>query len=107
MVAFLAMIVLGGKFGSLAASRPGSWIAAAMPSRWAFEGLLLLESERHAATTLPDEAGSDRADDLAEDFFPADSARMGPKADAMALGFMLIGLAAAAGFISSGSPPRR
>jgi hypothetical protein len=51
--------------------------------------------------------GSDRVDDLAEDFFPADTQRMGPKADAMALGFMLIGLAAAAGFISSGSPTRR
>jgi pSer/pThr/pTyr-binding forkhead associated (FHA) protein len=107
MAAFVAMMVLGGKFGSLAASRPGAWIAAAMPSRWAFEGLLLLESERRADPTPPDEAGSDRAGDLAEDYFPADSARMGPKADAMALGFIAIGLAAAAGFISSGSPPRR
>jgi pSer/pThr/pTyr-binding forkhead associated (FHA) protein len=107
MVAFAAMLLLGGRIGALAASRPGAWVAAAMPSRWAFEGLLLLENEGRAAPTSPDEAGSDRADDLAEGFFPAGSARMGPKADAMALGLMLIGLAAAAGFISSGSQPRR
>lgn len=106
IAAFAAMTVLGGKFGALAASHPGAWIAAATPSRWAFEGLLLLENERHAAVTLPDEAGSDRADDLAEDFFPIETARMGPRADAMALGFMLIGLASA-GFIASGSKPWR
>ena len=73
---------------------------AAMPSRWALEGLLLLESAHHPAPLIP--GGSDiRANrDLAEDYFPADSEQMGPRADAMALGSMLIGLAAAAAFIS-------
>jgi hypothetical protein len=107
LVAFAATLLLGGKIGSLAATRPGAWVAAAMPSRWAFEGLLLLESEQRAAPTAPEGAESAPVDDLAEDFFPADTQRMGPKADAMALGFMLIGLAAAAGFISSGLPPWR
>ena len=37
--------------------------------------------------------------DLAEDYFPAKSERMGPTADAMALGSMLIGLAALAAFV--------
>jgi hypothetical protein len=106
MIAFAAMLMLGGRIGSLAASGPGARVAAAMPSRWAFEGLLLLENERREAPTVPVEAGSDPAD-LAEGFFPAGTERMGPTADAMALGFMLIGLAAAAGFISSGSKPWR
>ncbi len=105
MAAFVAMIVLGGRFRTLTATGPGATVAALMPSRWAFEGLLLLESESHEPPTVPE--GSDRVEDLAEDFFRSDTERMGPKADAMALGFMLIGLAAAARFISSGSKPWR
>jgi pSer/pThr/pTyr-binding forkhead associated (FHA) protein len=105
MVAFVAMMVMGGRFRALTASGPGARVAALMPSRWAFEGLLLLESESHEPPKVAEEA--DRVEDLAEDFFRSDTERMGPKADAMALGFMLIGLAAAAGFISSGSKPWR
>ena len=68
-----------------------------MPSRWAFEGLLLLEGERHAPPAA--------AADLAEQYFRAGSERMGPKADAMALGFMLIGLAAAVAYLSAVERP--
>ncbi len=64
------------------------------PSRWAFEGLLLLESQETANL------------DLAETYFPADSQRMGLRADTMALVFMLIGLAGAAAFISVSAKPR-
>jgi hypothetical protein len=98
VVAFVAMTAMGGRIWRLSASGPGSPIAAAMPSRWAFEGLLLLEGERRAPPDVSDETAGP---DLAEDFFPSNSDRMGPRADAMALGFMLIGLAGAAAFVSS------
>ncbi len=45
--------------------------------------------------------------DLAEDYFPAESDRMGVRADVMALGAMLIGLTAAVAFISASSKPGR
>lgn len=99
--AFVAMTILGGKLGSLAASRPGAWIAAGVPSRWAFEGLLLLESERLSPTAGPKRTGSEPAIDPAEAYFPADSERMGPRADAMALGCILIGLTATATLVSA------
>jgi hypothetical protein len=68
-------------------------LPSAVPSRWAFEGLLLLES------------GGDPERDLAEDYFPAESQRMGLRADALALGFMLFGLAAAAAFMATSLRP--
>ena len=55
----------------------------------------------------PRAAPAEPARDLAEPYFPAAAVRMGPKADAIALGFMLIGLAAAAAFISSTSRSAR
>ena len=63
-----------------------------MPSRWAFEGLLLLEPPPD--TSRPGSQGPepDRERDLAEEYFPADSERMGPEADGIALASMLIGL---------------
>jgi pSer/pThr/pTyr-binding forkhead associated (FHA) protein len=64
--------------------------AGAVPSRWTFEGLLLLEAGRTPAA---------EGHDLAEDAFPADSERMGVQADVMALALMALGLAGAAGFI--------
>ena len=68
-----------------------------MPSRWTFEGLLLLESDRRP----PEESEPNLDRDLCDDVFPARSERMGVTADAMALGLMLIGLSGAAAFISS------
>ena len=76
--------------------------AAAMPSRWAFEGLLLLEADRRLS---PEGTEPNPNRDLSEDVFPAGSERMGVTADAMALGFMLIGLTATAAFISSSWKP--
>lgn len=107
ILCFAAMIVLGGRIWRLPPSSPAARIAAVAPTRWAFEGLLLLESHGHAPSVDPGEAAPDRTDDLAEDFFPAGSERMGPNADAMALASMLIGLSGAAAFISSGSKPWR
>ena len=73
-----------------------SLAADAMPSRWAFEGVLPLESSYHPAPTIADGSDPEQNRDLADDYFPADSERMGVTADAMALGSMLIGLAALA-----------
>jgi hypothetical protein len=78
-------------------------VAAALPSRWAFEGLLLLEADGRPApapAVLPAPV-----DDLAEPYFPAETERMGVEADATALGATAVGLAAAAALIATGSRP--
>ena len=106
ILAFVPMAVLGGWIRPLPALSPAVRpMAAVMPSRWAFEGLLLLESEQRPSPVV--EAGSEPTPDpdLAESFFPAASERMGPKADATALGCMLVGLTTAAVFISGRSRP--
>ncbi len=94
LVAFAAMTAMGGRIWRLPDSRPLAVIAVAMPTRWAFEGLLLLEDERPVNPGAP-------GPDLVEDYFPVERHRMGPKADAMALGFMLIGLAGASAFVTT------
>ena len=99
------MIALGGWIRPLPALGRTAWPAAeAMPSRWAFEGLLLLETDRRPPPEEPDPI---RDHDVREDVFPASSERMGVRADAMALGFMLFGLTAAAAFFSLGSKSKR
>jgi pSer/pThr/pTyr-binding forkhead associated (FHA) protein len=107
MVVFVAMVALGGRIWRLPASSPAARIAEATPSRWAFEGLLLLENEGREWPAQSEEEGAARTDDPAEGFFPAESERMGTQADAMALGSMFIGLAGAAAFMASGSKLRR
>ncbi len=100
LVLFVPMIALGGFLWPLPGLiRPIRVAAGAMPSRWAFEGLLLLETAQHSGPVTPERTAI-RSSDLAGDFFPVVSERMGLRADVMALGLMLIGLAAAAGFIS-------
>jgi len=97
-MAMLILWVFGG--GSQVTPRSYSWsrtVSYVLPSRWAFEGLLLLESERHE---LPKITEAPPIHDLAEDFFPSESERMGVRADVMALGLMLVGLVVAVGFIS-------
>jgi len=72
-------------------------IAGLFPSRWAFEGLLLLEAGEPEIGTV----GAEKSD-LAEHYFPAASHRMGTGADALALVLMLTGLSAAV-FLTAGS----
>ena len=99
---FVIMAVLGGQIWPLPSmSSPVRVAAAAMPARWAFEGLLLLESAEHQAPMIPAETGDPLSRDMVEGFFPASSYRMGLSADALALGSMLIGMAALAVFIVS------
>src|SRR5207249_339169 len=93
LLGFLPMIVLGGRIWPVSPAVRA--VAAVMPSRWAFEGLLVQEADASPTWRAPDDDGRVVPIDLAEPFFAAESERMGPKADAMALGCMLVGLAAA------------
>ncbi|MGC8641247.1 MAG: FHA domain-containing protein [Isosphaeraceae bacterium] len=70
-------------------------VPALSPSRWAFEGLLLLESSARPEN------------DLAQAYFPAESLRMGETADALALAFMLFGLLAAVAFMATSTRSRQ
>jgi pSer/pThr/pTyr-binding forkhead associated (FHA) protein len=103
--AIAAMTVMGGRIWRLPDSGAMATLAAATPSRWAFEGLLLLETGALAAPSVTDGPVPGSAADLAEGFFPARSQRMGPKADAMALGFMLVGLAGATAYLATRGKP--
>ena len=103
LTAFLAMLALGGSIWTLPEmTSPTRSLANAMPSRWAFEGLLLLQTANHSApaTAEPTENAPDNG--LVERFFPASSERMGVLADSLALGSMLIGLLAMILFRAAG-----
>ncbi len=103
-VAIIMLWIFGSPATQLWKSPVARIVANALPSRWALEGLLLLESDRHDPMVAP-ESSSDQKSDLAEALFPEASERMGPRADALALAFMFIGLAAGAAFISGASKP--
>jgi pSer/pThr/pTyr-binding forkhead associated (FHA) protein len=99
---FALMTALGGWLWPLAGKGlPLTVAAGATPARWAFEGVLLLESPHHHPPAPEGGAASAPDRDLAEDFFPADTERMGSTADALALGSMLIGMAAALALAST------
>ena len=89
---FVLMTALGGWFWSPPrAGPPVTWAMSATPTRWAFEGLLLLEAPHHPSGESA--AGTAAAEhDCAEAYFPAESQRMGPGADLTALGLMLVGM---------------
>jgi hypothetical protein len=86
------MTALGGWFWSLPRSGPPvTWAMSATPTRWAFEGLLLLEAPHHPSGQSAADA-ADAEHDCAEAYFPAETLRMGPGADLTALGSMLVGM---------------
>jgi pSer/pThr/pTyr-binding forkhead associated (FHA) protein len=92
----LVLWLFGGERQALPQmSAAASAVANALPSRWAFEGLLLLESDARSAG----------GPDLAEDYFPAETQRTGPRGAAMALAFLLVGLSASAAFTARASRP--
>jgi ABC-type multidrug transport system permease subunit len=97
----VAIALLGGGPWPLSRMPPLARAAAlTVPSRWAFEGLLLLETGRAPMPVAQDGSEPVTVHDLAENAFPAASERMGVRADVMALALMAIGLTAAAGFIA-------
>ncbi len=78
-------------------------LSSMMPSRWAFEGLLLMEVEDRPTWTPPampklppavktqnDEDEEPKEQDMAEKFFPKETERMGPRASTIALGSILV-----------------
>jgi pSer/pThr/pTyr-binding forkhead associated (FHA) protein len=99
LACFSLMLALGGRIWPVhQMSSPFRLAAAAMPTRWALEGLLLLETNEHPASVVSVGSDPDQPLDFAEGFFPIDTERMGPRADVLALGSMQIGLAAVAAF---------
>jgi pSer/pThr/pTyr-binding forkhead associated (FHA) protein len=104
LLSFLPMIALGGCFWPLPKfNQAVRMTASVMPSRWAFEGLLLLEPPQDALPNTSAASEPARERDLAEDYVPADSDRMGPEADRTALASMLIGLTSLVALISTRS----
>ncbi len=99
---FALMTALGGWLWPLSGrGLPASVAAGVTPTRWAFESLLLIESPYHPSPATASGPASTPDGDLAEDYFRATSERMGPQADAMALGSMVLGLAAAVALTSA------
>jgi len=92
VLSFLAMIALGGPLLPRRL-KPAVWLAAAMPTRWAFEGLIVLEADASPTFQPSDDGPHAVPIDLAEPNFPA-TKRMGPRAAALALAGMFVGLAA-------------
>ena len=96
----VAMTVLGGRVWPLPHMFPPvRQFAQFMPSRWAFEGLFLLETAQRSGAVAADGSDATRSRDLAEDLFPAASERMGSRTDALALVAIMIWLAGMAIFI--------
>jgi pSer/pThr/pTyr-binding forkhead associated (FHA) protein len=94
-VALLALCLFGGGPWPWSLPRSAAIVrmaSNAAPSRWAFEGLLVTESEGQAMPEQAEGAEPGQAGDLAEDYFPSESDRMGARADALALASMWIGL---------------
>jgi len=81
-------------------------VSGLLPSRWTFEGLLLLEAGEPELGTAGIDADAEKPD-LAEFYFPAASQRMGIGADALALLLMLIGLSGATVYLWAISTPAR
>ncbi len=80
-------------------------ISGIVPSRWVFEGLVLLEADQREPGRLAALDDPDIGHNLAEAYFPAETERMGERADRMALAAMLVGLAAAVAFIVASAKP--
>jgi pSer/pThr/pTyr-binding forkhead associated (FHA) protein len=97
-IILVVLCMFGG--GSSALHRV-SWSRAfstLAPSRWAFEGVLLLEAGYDGRTG--DAPAAAQVEDIVEEYFPADSDRYGTRAAVLALGLMLVGVVGAGSFIS-------
>ena len=99
----LPLWLLGGERPAFARMPAAARAAAgAVPSRWAFEGLLLLEAAGRPTPEGPPAVEEPTpSTDFAEAYFPAETERMGVTAAVTALAFMAAGLAGAAAFISA------
>ena len=97
----IPMVIAGGMMKPVhEMNTPMQVFAGAMASRWAFEGMLLLESEARPewAPAVPPGATAVR-EDLAERYFPKDDERLGVEPAVGVLGGMLAFLILAIGVI--------
>lgn len=81
-----------------------------LPSRWAFEGLLVLNAESRAPLTDASADGTSTSStasadatlrDPVQNYFPLESERMGPRADTLALIAILLGVLGSAAFVAA------
>ena len=89
----LPMVILGGVLQPLEKmSAPMRLSANMMPSRWAFESMLLMESEKRELHTPPAVSGVEAPveRDVAEQFFPKDENRTSVTAGVFTLTAMLV-----------------
>ncbi len=102
-----AVWLFGGGPGTL--PRVAAWarpVAQLVPSRWVFEGLLLLEAEARPGGMAAGEASAEPTPrGVAEAYFPARTDRMGPTADFWAIGLMLVGLWATIAYLTWAAGP--
>jgi pSer/pThr/pTyr-binding forkhead associated (FHA) protein len=98
--AVLSCWLLGGGAGPLSGQTQVRSIGGILPSRWVFEGLVLLEAEARPAAVDRDAEGN-----LAERYFPASTERHGLRAAALALGFMVLGAIAAVSLLVWAAQP--
>jgi energy-coupling factor transporter ATP-binding protein EcfA2/ABC-type multidrug transport system permease subunit len=93
----IPMVIAGGMMKPVhELNRPMQAFADVMASRWAFEGMLLVESDARAPWTPPAPPGATVASqDLAETYFPSKTARFGVEASLAALASMFGALALA------------
>jgi ABC transport system ATP-binding/permease protein len=94
-LAILPLMIFGGALQPLHKMHPALQRGCdVFPSRWAFEGLMVLESDRRprAPVAVPDATNLNASPtagaaspDMAELYFPAETDRMGPRAAAIAL----------------------
>ncbi len=104
-IVLLPMVILAGLMLPVhKMPRSVSLMANSMPSRWGFEGLLLLENQGRKSFSAPVQTKSEgptvaapamETRDWAEDYFPAEKHRLGVVAAWAALLVMLAALAAA------------
>lgn len=97
-LATLPMVLLGGAWPPRPQlPAPLRLVGQVLPSRWAFEALLVLESDEQPTWRPAPRPGRAAGVplDMAERIFPAESERMGPWASLLTLGACTLGLAGA------------
>ena len=100
IVIMLTMWLFGGGPGTLPQAFPSARaVANFVPSRWIFEGLLLLEADARPSLATAAESNSNSPPDFAEAYFPARTERMGLMADLWAMVLLLVGLSASAAYL--------
>jgi len=93
-ILLLPMIVLGGMVQPVhKMAWPVRVLCALMPERWAFEGMLLMESKSHPEGTAPPvlPAPPPASQDMAESYFPKEDKRSGEVVATLALSLLFLG----------------